>query len=396
MSQPGYPMRVLFSGGGTGGGVYPALAVVNALKALHPTAEVRWLGSAHGVERDLVGRAEIPFDGVAGGPIVGVGLRAVPNALRILVGTVQALRVVRRFRPGALLLTGGWATVPAALACWLGGVPLMIYMPDVEPGGTIRLLSRIAACVAVTASDSTRFFRDGLAVETGYPVRADLLHAAGFDALGHPIPQPPDTRVEARRRFELSPDLPTLLVFGGSRGARSINRALAAHLPALLARAQIVHISGSLDWPEVRAGADALPADLAARYHPFDYLHGSDMALALAGADLVVSRAGASTLGEFPLFSLPAILVPYPHAWRYQKTNANYLTSRGAAMRLDDDNLTGELASTVGRLLDDEARREAMAGVARSLRRPDAAARIAGLLADLAHSPRAESRGERD
>jgi undecaprenyldiphospho-muramoylpentapeptide beta-N-acetylglucosaminyltransferase len=396
MSQQTNPLRVLFSGGGTGGGVYPALAVVNALKAQHPSVEIRWLGSTHGVEHDLVGRADIPFDGVAGGPIVGVGLRAVPNAFRILIGAAQALRIVRRFRPGALLLTGGWATVPAALACWLSGVPVMIYLPDVEPGSTIRLLSRIATCVAVTASDSTRFFRDGLAVETGYPVRADLLHAAGFDTLGQPIPQPPDVRTEARRRFALSPDLPTLLVFGGSRGARSINRALAAHLPALLPRAQIVHISGSLDWPEVRAGVGMLPAELAARYHPFEYLHGGDMALALAGADLVVSRAGASTLGEFPLFSLPAILVPYPHAWRYQKTNADYLTSRGAAMRLDDDNLTDELAPTVGRLLDDAAQRGAMAGAARSLRRPTAAARIAGLLADLASAPRTESRGERD
>lgn len=393
MSHEGNPMRILFSGGGTGGGVYPALAVVDALKAQHATAEVRWLGSTHGVERDLVGRAGIPFDGVAGGPIVGVGLRAVPNAFRILIGTAQALGIVRRFRPGALLLTGGWATIPAALACWLSGVPVMIYLPDVEPGGTIRLLARIAARVAVTSPDSTRFFRPGLAVETGYPVRADLLRAAGFDLLGHPLSDPPGARAAARRRFGLSGDRPTLLVFGGSRGARSINRALADHLPALLARAEVLHISGTLDWPEVHAGAADLPADLAARYHPFDYLHGDDMALALAEADLVVSRAGASTLGEFPLFSLPAILVPYPHAWRYQKTNADYLTSRGAAMRLDDDNLNDQLVSTIGQLLDDDARRGAMAEAAHSLRRPDAAARIASHLASLAMGLGAESRG---
>ncbi len=381
-------MHILFSGGGTGGGVYPALAVVNALRALHPRAEVLWVGSRHGVERELVERAGLPFEGVAGGPIVGVGLRALPNAFRLLLGTLQSLRILGRFRPDALLITGGWATIPAALACWLRGVPVAIYLPDVEPGSAIRALSRLARRVAVTAPDSTAFFAPGKAVETGYPVREDVLNAAGFDALGEPLAAPPDARAIARERFALSPDLPVLLVFGGSRGARSINQALLAQLPELLPHAQVLHISGTTDAADVQARAEtlgaALSAETAARYHTFDYLHSGDMALALAAADLVVSRAGASTLGEFPLFALPAILVPYPHAWRYQKTNADYLATRGAAVRLDDDKLTEHLTPTVKQLLLDADRREHMAGAARALRRPAAAAHIAGLLAGLA------------
>lgn len=380
-------MRILFSGGGTGGGVYPALAVVNALKALHPRAEVLWVGSRHGVERELVARAGLPFEGVAGGPIVGVGLRAIPNALRLLLGTLQSLGIVGRFKPDALLITGGWATIPAALACWLRRVPVVIYLPDVEPGSAIRALSRLARRVAVTAADSVAFFAPGKAIETGYPVREDVLKAAGFDALGEPLPQPPDVGA-ARERFNLSADLPVLLVFGGSRGARSINRALLAQLPDLLPHMQVLHISGTTDADAVQARAEALAATLdaetAARYHTFDYLHGGDMALALSAADLVVSRAGASTLGEFPLFALPAILVPYPHAWRYQKTNADYLATRGAAVRLDDDKLTEHLTPTVKHLLLDADRREQMADAARALRRPAAAAHIAGLLAGLA------------
>lgn len=385
----------MFSGGGTGGGIYPALAILSALKTLHPTADVLWMGSQHGVENELVPRAGVEFTGVAGGPIVGVGLRAIPNALKLLWGTVQALGVVRRFKPGALLITGGWATIPPALACWLSQVPVTIYMPDVEPGSAIRALSRISQMVAVTAQASLAQFAPGKAVEAGYPLRADMLHAAGFDPLGQPLGHPPDTRSEAYERFDLIDGLPTLLVFGGSRGARSINRALLAALPDLLPHCQIIHISGTLDADEVQGHAASLPgalgADLAARYHPRDYLHGSDMALALAAADLVVSRAGASTLGEFPLFGLPAILVPYPHAWRYQKTNADYLVSRGAAMRLDDDKLNEHLAPTVLELLLDGERRQKMAAAARALRRPGAAGNIAALLAELAIRP--ETRG---
>ncbi|HQE17199.1 MAG TPA: glycosyltransferase, partial [Aggregatilineales bacterium] len=181
----------------------------------------------------------------------------------------------------------------------------------------------------------------------------------------------------------------TLLVFGGSRGARSINRALLAHLPDLLPYCQVLHISGTLDADEVQREAEALAGrigeQLAARYHTYSYLHSDDMALALAAADLVLSRAGASTLGEFPLFGLPAILVPYPHAWRYQKTNADYLTTQGAAMRLDDDQLNDRLTPIVMQLLNRDTL-EQMAAASRALRRPDAARRAAEMLVEMAHT----------
>lgn len=379
--------RFLFSGGGTGGGVYPALAVMHALQARRPDAEVLWLASASGPERALVEREGVRFVGVPAGPLVGMGLRAIPNVLRLLVGTLRAWSVIRRFRPTACLITGGWATIPAALACWLRRVPLVIFLPDVEPGGTIKALARLAAQVAVVTEDSLAYFPRRTATVTGYPLRADLLWAAGYDVLGQPLPMPPASRAEAQHRFALRPDLPTLLVFGGSTGARSINRAVCAQLEDLLGPAeaphcQIIHISGRLDAAWVREQAAHLPADLADRYHSFEYLHGEEMALALVAADLAVARAGASVLGEFPLFGLPAILVPYPHAWRYQKVNADYLEARGAAMRLDDDQLTERLVPLVLQLLRDTALRQRMAANAAALRRPEAAARIAALLLD--------------
>lgn len=373
--------------------MYPALAVAAALterargsSEAPAQVELLWVGSPAGPECDLVAREGIPFEAVSSGPLVGVGLRAVPSAARIIAGTWQALRLVRRFRPQALLITGGWVTIPAALACWLNRVPILIELPDIEPGGTIKVLARIAARVAVPAEESTRFFRPGQAVVTGYPVRPALLAAAGFDPLGRPLKgkEAKAEQAAARRIFGLSESLPVVLVFGGSKGARSINRALMAALPRLLRICQVIHISGSLDWPEVQEQAATLPPNLAGRYHAVEYLHSDQMAQALASADLVVSRAGASVLGEFPLFGLPAILVPYPHAWRYQKTNADVLVSRGAALRLDDERLTDELGSLVRVVLADPDRRQWMVTAARSMARPDAAARVAEELTHLA------------
>ena len=287
--------------------------------------------------------------------------------MKLLVGVAQALRLARRFRPQALLATGGFVSVPVAVACWLRRTPIVVYLPDVEPGLAVKFVGRLARRVAVSVDDSKRYFPARKVVVTGYPVRSALMRM---------------DRAEAVRRLGLEPGVETLLVFGGSKGARSLNRALAGLLDQLLPRCQVIHITGSADAAEARARRDALPADWQARYHLFEYLH--DMGLALAAADVVVSRAGASVLGEFPRFGLASILVPYPHAWRYQKVNADYLASRGAAVRLNDEDLERELLPAIERLLSDEAERARMQAQARRLAQPDAAARLADVVRDAA------------
>jgi UDP-N-acetylglucosamine--N-acetylmuramyl-(pentapeptide) pyrophosphoryl-undecaprenol N-acetylglucosamine transferase len=326
--------------------------------------QILWVGSVGGMEAELVGRAGIEFQAVLGAGVHGLGWRSLPNLVRLAAGFFQSLGVVGRFRPHALFVTGGFVAVPVALAAWLRRVPGLVYLPDIEPGLAVRFLSRLARKVAVTAEESRAYFPGRDVVVTGYPVRPEMT-AAG--------------RQQAIAAFGLEAGRPTLLVFGGSRGARSLNRALLGSLPELLAHYQIIHISGQLDWPEVRAAADKLPEDVRSRYHAFDYLH-DEMALAFAAADLAVARAGASTLGELPLFGLPAILVPYPHAWRYQKVNADYLASRGAAVRLNDEDLEVRLAPVVRELLDDRPRLAAMSSSMRALARPEAAGTIAGEL----------------
>jgi UDP-N-acetylglucosamine--N-acetylmuramyl-(pentapeptide) pyrophosphoryl-undecaprenol N-acetylglucosamine transferase len=358
--------------------VYPALAVHQALidpdEPLLPPEELTtlWVGGRGGMEADLVKRAGIPFEAIPAAGVHGVGVRSLPgNLLQLGRGYFEARRVVTRYRPDVLLFTGGFVAVPMALAG--RRVPSLLYVPDIEPGLALKTLARFADRLAVTTEDTCAFFPAGMRSKarlTGYPTRHELRR---WDP------------GKARQALELLPDLPVLLVFGGSKGARSINRALLAVLPQLLAEAQVVHISGQLDWPEVDAARQALDAHLVERYRAYPYLH-ERMGAALSAADLVLSRAGASSLGEFPAFGLPAILVPYPYAWRYQQVNAAFLQKQGAALIIQDAELPERLLPVALDLLRDSQRRAQMRQSMLNLARPQAARGIAGLLVDLAGS----------
>ncbi len=363
-------MKLVVSGGGTGGHVYPALTVVQTMLAAKPAgsrlpildrADVLWIGSRGGLEQDLVKREGIEFVGLAAGGLRGLNVLAkVRNVARIAGSVGQARGILRRFRPDVVLVTGGYACVSVTLAAWLQGLPVLIYLPDVVPGQAIRFLSRFAAEIAVTSEESYHYFKREKVVVTGYPVRPEVFEL---------------DKAEARRALGLEPQGKVLLVFGGSRGARSLNRALVAGLRELLPVCQVVHISGRLDATWVAGAAKALPAELRERYRPIEYLH--DMPSALVAADLVVARAGAATLGEFPAAGLPAVLVPYPHAGQHQRANADFMVRNGAARLLLDAELEERLVTTVLHLLNDEDTLADMAESARAMARPDATELIA-------------------
>ncbi|MBC8099421.1 MAG: undecaprenyldiphospho-muramoylpentapeptide beta-N-acetylglucosaminyltransferase [Armatimonadetes bacterium] len=354
--------RLLITAGGTGGHIYPALAVAEALLARHPDVTLAFVGSVDGFERPLIAKGGVTFasyDEVQSGPLHGIApLQALVSVGKLALGTLQALGILRRRRPQVILATGGWCSFPIALAAWVLRIPLVIYLPDIEPGLTIKALRPFAAKVCVTAAESAPYFRAGQMVVTGYPLRQQMLNATRAAGIAH---------------FTLDPARKTLLVFGGSRGARSLNTAVYDQLPALLQTAQVLHVTGDLDW-ERAAAIQATPG-----YHPYAYLHDA-MGLAFAAADVVVCRSGASTLGELPYFGLASILVPYPYAWRYQKVNADYLTERGAALTLADELLADALLPKIQLLLDDPARLAQMQTQARVLARPDAAWQIAQTL----------------
>jgi len=349
--------------------VYPALAVLEALG--HEAQPVLWVGGQGGMEAGLVQRAapDVAFATIPAAGVHGVGWRAMPRNLILLAqGVLASRRLLRTFRPDALFFTGGYVAAPMAVAG--RGIPSLLYVPDIEPGLALGFMARFASRVAVTAEDSREYFKrfSSRVVVTGYPVRADLSVWSAESARSH---------------FNLDNQKPVLLVFGGSKGARSINQAVITWLSHLLEIAQVIHISGQLDWNEVDNAQKSLPQDLQSRYHAFPYLH-EDMGAALACADLSVSRAGASSLGELPLFGLPAILVPYPYAWRYQKVNAGYLVDHGAAIMIQDSDLKDHLFPTVKELFDQPARLQSMTRAMHAQARPQAADQIAGLLKELA------------
>jgi len=355
--------------------VYPALAVLQAL-GTEPEA-VLWVGGEGGMEEALVTRVGIPFKAIPAAGVHGVGLTRLPgNLLRLLRGTQAAHRILHSFKPNVLFFTGGYVGVPVALAG--RNIPSLVYVPDIEPGLALKLMSRFAHTIAVTTPDSRRYFPANRRLEvTGYPTRPDLRSW---------------TREKARQHFNIPLEERLLLVMGGSKGARSINRALLKNLESILEFTQVIHLTGDLDWPTVDARRQTLSPNLARRYHPFPYLH-EDIGAAFAAADLAISRAGASTLGELPLFGLPAILVPYPYAWRYQRTNATYLVERGAAVMIEDSALEETLLATLRQLFATPHQLKAMAEAMRTLATPQAAEHLADLLRNLA---RISERGGRE
>lgn len=301
---------------------------------------------------------------LASGPLHGVNpLKMALSLSRIGKGTFQALRLLRQTKPKAIFLTGGWVGVPVAIAGRLMGIPIVIYVPDIEPGHTLKFLGRFAQVITCTAQETERYYPyHRHVIETGYPLRETLLQATRADGLAH---------------FGLDADKRTVLVFGGSRGSRAINTVILEQVHDLMTipDLQILHISGRLDAEAVREQHARLPESIKTRYILRDYVE--DFGLALAVADLVICRAGASTMGEFPIFQTPSILIPLAYSWRYQEVNADWLVARQAAIRLDEPEMAQKLVPLVKSLFGDPTRLEALKQGLAKIARTDGAENIA-------------------
>ncbi len=348
--------------------MYPALAVLRALHKLNQTGEglesVLWVGGESGMEEKLLAQEEVEMVTIPAAGLHGVGFRQLPgNLMKLMAGFFKARGIINSFQPDVLFFTGGYLAVPVALAGFWK--PSVVFVPDLKPGLALRTIAALTDQVAVAVQETSKYFSRRKSIQvTGYPVREELL--------SYP-------RKAAFQEMNLDPAQPTLLVFGGSKGAQSINRAVSSQLSQLLAEMQIIHISGSQAWEEMRNIQHKLTDQERSRYRLHRYLH-REMGAALRCADLVLSRAGASILGEFPRFGVPAVVVPYPHAWDYQMRNARYLADRGAVEVLLDHELKEHLSSRVLALMDDRERREAMAQAMREADRPHAAQSIAVML----------------
>lgn len=353
----------------TGGGVFPALAVLQAVK--NKTSGILWIGSEGGMESRLLKDQDLRFKTIPAAGLHGVGLLSLPgNMLKLIRGFQQSGKIIRDFKPDVMFFTGGYLGVPMAYAgrC----VPSIVFVPDIEPGLALREIIRSAEAVAVSVPDSKALIKHPKVRVSGYPVRKELSRW---------------TRTIARSHFGIEEKEKVLLVFGGSKGARSINQALMNNLEEILKTMHVIHISGRDNWEETQSQISQMDKTQRARYHAYPFLE-DEMGAAFAAADLAVCRAGASTLGELPLFGLPAILVPYPHAWRYQYQNAEYLQTHGGAQILKDEDIGAQLLPNVKGLFNDPQVLNSMRAAMKSLSHPDAAEVIAEMIVNAGQKTR--------
>jgi UDP-N-acetylglucosamine--N-acetylmuramyl-(pentapeptide) pyrophosphoryl-undecaprenol N-acetylglucosamine transferase len=358
------------SGGGTAGHIYPALTVAEGLAdAGH---DVRYVGTPEGLEARLVPEAGVEFVGIAARGYD----RARPHTLvtssaAMAASTRRARSVIADFAADVVAGFGGYVSIPVGAAAVVKRTPLVLFEQNSVPGMANTFLSRWARSVGITYPVSAGYLRrPELAVVTGNPVRGEVLagdRARGRSSLG----VPDDARM--------------LLVFGGSRGARRINDATVEIAPLLLERhdLHIVHIAGPAEHEAVAERVASSTID-ESRYHLFDYIH--SMGSVIAAADLVISRAGATSIAELTALGVPAVLVPYPHATDdHQTLNADAVADAGGAVRISDDDVDSvTFLESVSELLDDSEARATMAGASGELGRPDATQRVMDLIVEIA------------
>lgn len=358
---------MVLAGGGTGGHVYPGLAVANALAAEVKPLELLYIGVRGRIDETIVPREGIAFKAVSAGPLrVSSPIAFAVNLGRLGVGVMQSVWALLRFKPDAVFATGGYTSVPVGVAARLLRKPLVVFLPDVTPGWAVKLLSRLATRMTTTSERALRYLPANKTVVVGYPVRGEFWSM---------------TREEARRRMGLPLDAKVLLVTGASLGAHKINEAIFEALPRLLEHSIVVHVTGAADEAWATAQRASLDSTQREQYVVRGYL--ADMPAAMVAADLAVMRAGASTLGELPAAGLPAVLVPGEYDGWSQAPNAEFLQEQGAAVMLRNAEL-GQLGAMAIELLSDDVRLAAMRVAAKQLARPDAARDLARTLIEVA------------
>jgi len=350
----GQPLRVVIAGGGTGGHLYPGIAVARALQAKAADAVVSFAGTAKGIESRVIPREGFPLDLIRSAGLKGKSTAALARGVAIVpLGLVDAWRIVSRRRPDIVIGVGGYSSGPVVLVAALRGVPTMLLEQNAVPGLTNRLVGSVVKAAAVTF-ESTRTFFGPKAFVSGNPVRAEFFDAAA-------VTEVPGFDHSATR----------VLVFGGSQGAHAINVAMVEAAPRLAAdpNLRLIHQTGERDVEMVRRAYRQ--AGLSADVEPFLF----DMGRQLGQADLVVCRAGATTLAEVAAAGKAAILIPLPTAADdHQRKNAEALASASAAEVLLQSDLSGEtLAARIRALAGDGNRRRALAAAARTFARPNAA-----------------------
>ncbi|RMH69707.1 MAG: undecaprenyldiphospho-muramoylpentapeptide beta-N-acetylglucosaminyltransferase [Gemmatimonadetes bacterium] len=352
-------IKIVIAGGGTGGHVYPGIAIAQELKRLQPDCEITFVGTKHRIESRIVPKEGFPFKSIWVLPFSRrFHWRTVLFVPVLLVGIIQSFFFLRRYRPAVVVGTGGFVSGPVLVAAHGLGIPTLIQEQNSLPGITNKLFAKYASEIHVSFEQSRRYFKRAGVFMTGNPVRS----------------APPNmTPVRAKTIFQLDPQRPVLLVVGGSQGAHAINQVVGQALAHLDPNLQLIWQTGRADYEWVRSVAEPFAGRVIVR----DFIY--NMEEAYLAADVALCRAGATTIAELMLYGCPAILVPFPQAAEnHQELNAQSLVEEGAAVLLRQSELTPEtLLSQLQHLLDHPRQLEEMSFHLRHLSRPDAANQIA-------------------
>lgn len=366
-------MKIIFSGGGTGGHIYPALTLLDTIKNKFPDTEFLYVGTEQGLESDIVPKAEINFTALdlAGGLERKFTLKNFKRAADAILSIKRAGKIVENFQPDVVVGTGGYVCGPILLAASLMKVPTLIQEQNAVAGVTNKILSKFVSKIAVGSELALKKFPAEKTIYTGNPIRAEVLAAKREDGL---------------KDFGFSPDLPVILISGGSRGAQSINNAMVDVLLDAEKKnsAQYLHVTGKTEFEKIsRRLSDANFNFDNPRIKIVPYLY--NMPQAMAMADLAIFRAGATGLAELTARGVPAILIPYPFAAEnHQEFNAKALTQVGAARMILNKDLTSEILSAqIDELLKNPDELKKMSAASLTLGKPQAAETIANLILSL-------------
>lgn len=356
-------MRILLTGGGTGGHVFPILAVVNELKKLsEEPLDFLWMGSEEGPEQDSAKKHSIPYKSVCTGKFRRYfSWQNLIDLFKVPIGKVQAFFIIKKFRPNVIFSKGGYVSIPAVLAGWSLRVPILAHESDTIPGLANRFLAKHASKIAISFEESKKYFPAEKCILTGNPVRHEILEGS---------------KERGFRCFGLEYGRPVILVTGGSQGSRKINKVVIEALPRLLEKYQVIHLCGERNIEDIRAKI----LDISKKHYKlYPFLPALKMADALAVADLVISRAGANVLAELAALGKPSILIPLPTAASdHQRKNARVFEKQEAAWVIQEKDLTWEvLVKEIDWLFTHRERLDKMAGNVLKLARTEAAKRIA-------------------
>lgn len=362
-------MRIAVSGGGTGGHIYPALALIREIHKKDEDVEFLYIGTKSGLESTLVPREKIPFKSIH---ITGfkrkLSFENVKTVLRFLKGVRDSKKMLKEFHPDVVIGTGGYVCGPVVYAAAKMGIPTIVHEQNSVPGLTNKFLSRYVDKIAICFEEARQFFPEQKVEMTGNPRASEVLGQDG---------------IKGRLSTGLKLKVPTVLIFGGSRGAKPINEAVIKSLTELSSKPyQVLYVTGDIHFEEVQQEVELVGNPENVIIKPF--IH--NMPEVLAGVDLTVARAGATTLAELTSLGIPSILIPSPYVTdNHQEKNARALSEKGAARLLLEKDLTGpKLVESIDQILGHEQKLADMKKAAKKLGMPDAAQRVYHLMKEIA------------